>query len=83
MKQKDWALVLVMAFIGAVLSLLASNMLFSSPKNRQQTAEVVDPISANFPSPPSKYFNQSAINPTEPVQIGNGTNPNPFNSKSQ
>jgi uncharacterized membrane protein YgaE (UPF0421/DUF939 family) len=81
MKQKDWALVLVMAFVGAVVALLASNMLFASPKNRQQTAEKVDAISANFPSPPSKYFNTQAANPTQPVQIGNGTNPNPFNSK--
>jgi hypothetical protein len=83
MKQKDWALVLVMAFIGAIVSLFVSNLLFSSPKNRQQTAEVVDSITANFPAPPSKYFNPSAINPTQPVQIGGGTNPNPFNSKPQ
>ena len=83
MKQKDWALVLVMAFIGAIVSLFVSRLLFASPKNTKQTAEVVDPISANFPSPPSKYFNQSAINPTQPVQIGNATNPNPFNGKPQ
>ena len=82
MKQKDWALVLVVAFVGAVIALLVSNMLFSSQKNKQ-TAEVVDVISPSFPSPPSKYFNQNAVNPTEPVQIGNSTNPNPFNSKPQ
>lgn len=83
MKQKDWALVLVTAFIGAIVSLFVSNLLFASPKNRHQTAEIVDPITASFPTPPSKYFNSMAINPTLPVQIGNGTNPNPFNSKSQ
>jgi uncharacterized SAM-binding protein YcdF (DUF218 family) len=83
MKQKDWALVLVMAFVAAVLSLFVSNLLFSSPKHRQQTAEIVDPITANFPAPPAKYFNSDAGNPTQPVQVGNGTNPNPFNSKSQ
>jgi hypothetical protein len=83
MKQKDWALVLVMAFVGAVVSLLVSNMLFASPKNRQQSAEIVDPITANFPAPPSKYFNPSAINPTQPVQVGGSTNSNPFNSPSQ
>jgi hypothetical protein len=83
MKQKDWALVLVMAFIGAIVALLVSNMIFASPKNRHQSAEVVDPITANFPSPPSKYFNPEAINPTQPVQVGGSTNDNPFNSPSQ
>lgn len=83
MKQKDWALVLVMAFIGAIVALFASNLLFSSPKNREQTAEVVDAISPDFPSPPSKYFNTNAINPTQPVRIGNANNQNPFNSKTQ
>jgi hypothetical protein len=83
MKQKDWALVLVMGFVGAVVSLLVSNMLFASPKNRQQSAEIVDPITANFPAPSSKYFNPSAVNPTLPVQVGGSTNSNPFNSPSQ
>ena len=83
MKQKDWALVLVMAFIGAVVSLFVSNLLFASPKNRKQTAEVVDSITANFPAPPSKYFNPEAVNPTQPVTIGNGTNPNPFSTQTQ
>lgn len=83
MKNKDWALVLVMAFIAAIMSFFISNLLFSSPKSRQQTAEIVDPITANFPPPPVKYFNSDATNPTQPVQIGNGTNPNPFNTKPQ
>lgn len=83
MKQKDIALVLVMVFIGAIVSFFVSNVLFSSPKNRQQKAEVVDVITANFPSPPPRYFSPSAVNPTLPVQIGNSNNPNPFNTKSQ
>ena len=83
MKQKDWALVLVMAFIGAVISVFVSHLLFSSPKNHNQTAEVVDPITASFSTPPTQYFNQNSINPTQNVQFGNGTNPNAFNSSSQ
>ncbi|HSX34904.1 MAG TPA: hypothetical protein VLF62_04640 [Candidatus Saccharimonadales bacterium] len=82
MKQKDWALVLVMAFVGAVVSLLASNFLFSSAKNKQ-SAETVDAISASFPAPPSKYFNSEATNPTQPIKIGDSNNQNPFNSGTQ
>ncbi len=83
MKQKDIILIMVMVFIGAVLAFVVSNFFFSSKANRQQTGEIVDPISANFPAPPSKYFNPSAVNPAQPVQIGDSNNQNPFNTKSQ
>ena len=81
MKQKDVALVLVMIFIGALFAFLISNWVFSSPKNREQTAEVVDTINASFPPPPPKYFNSSSINPTQQIEIGGNSNPNPFNAK--
>ncbi|HSW75403.1 MAG TPA: hypothetical protein VLG16_06080 [Candidatus Saccharimonadales bacterium] len=83
MKQKDIALIIVIVFISAVASFFLSNLLFASPQNRQQEVEVVEPISANFPTPNSKYFNNQSINPTELIQIGNSTNPNPFNGTSQ
>jgi methionine-rich copper-binding protein CopC len=70
MKQKDIALIIVMAFVGAVASLIISRLLFSSPANREQTAEVVDVIEPRFSEPPSKYFNSSAVNPTQPIPLG-------------
>lgn len=70
MKQKDIALVLVMVFVGAVLALLTSQLIFSAPKNRTQKAEVVDVITPDFPAPPSKYFNVTATNPTQPITLG-------------
>lgn len=81
MKQKDIALILVMVFISGVLALLISNFVFSKPQNREQTAEVVDIINSDFPPPPSKYFNSNSVNPTQQIEIGNTTNPNPFNTK--
>jgi hypothetical protein len=81
MKQKDVALILVMVFIGALLAFVVSKWIFSSPKNREQTAEIVDPITANFSPPPPKYFNSTSINPTLQIEIGGNTNPNPFNAK--
>lgn len=83
MKQKDIVMVLVMVFVGAVASLVVSNLIFSSPKNRAQKAEVVDAITADFPQPPRKYFNAESVNPTQQIQIGDTTNPNPFNNKPQ
>jgi len=82
MKQKDVILIIVIAFVSAVLSLVLSNMIFASPKNRQQTIEVVDAITSDFPTPDSKYFNNNAVDPTQLIQIGNNNNQTPFNGQS-
>ena len=85
MKQKDIALVIIVAFISAIISLVVSNLVFSSPGNRQQQVDVVQSINPQFPSPafnPS-YFNSSSINPTQLIQIGTTTNSNPFNGNTQ
>lgn len=79
MKQKDIALVIVIAAISGVISFVLSGMLFVPSANRQQKVEVVDKITTDFPLPSSKYFNSSAIDPTQTIQIGNNNNPNPFN----
>lgn len=81
MKQKDIALILVVVFVSAVVSIVVSKVLFASPKNRQQPVEVVQPITADFPTPDSKYFNAQAVDPTKIIQIGGSSNPNPFNGK--
>lgn len=81
MKQKDLALVIVIVFVSAVISLIVSKSLFASPRNRQQAVEVVDPIKSDFPEPDSRYFNTQSIDPTKLIKIGDNTNPTPFNSK--
>ncbi|HSX31591.1 MAG TPA: hypothetical protein VLE99_06775 [Candidatus Saccharimonadales bacterium] len=83
MKQKDIALIIVIAFISAVVSFLVSNKLFVTPSNREQRVEVVDPINSTFVTPDSKYFNSSSIDPTLNTQIGGSTNQNPFNGSGQ
>lgn len=70
MKQKDIVLILVMVFIGGVLAFAVSNFVFSAPKNREQTAEIVDVISPDFSTPPTKYFNSDANNPAQPITLG-------------
>lgn len=83
MKQKDLTLILVVVFISAVLALILSRVLFASPKNSKQTAEVVDVIGPEFTLPSNKYFNINSVNPTQLIQIGGNNNPNPFNKNSQ
>ncbi len=81
MKQKDVILIIVIAFVSAVLSLVLSNIVFTSPKNRHQSVEVVDAITSDFPTPDTKYFNVTSIDPTQLIQIGNNNNQTPFNGQ--
>jgi hypothetical protein len=83
MKQKDLAMIIIIAFISAVISLLASNMLFASPKDRQQDVEVVQPITADFPPPDNKYFSKDAFDPTKVIVIGQNANTEPFKATTQ
>lgn len=82
MKQKDIALIIAVIFFSAVVSILISRAIFSSPQNRQQQAEVVQPITANFPKPDSRYFNANSFDPTQHITVDQNANPNPFNSTS-
>lgn len=83
MKQKDIALIIVIAFISAVVSFIVSNKLFVTPNNRQQQVEVVDPINSSFQTPDVKYFNPSSVDPTPPSQVVTNPNQNPFNGSGQ
>lgn len=83
MKSKDIALIGVVVFISIIVSVFVSKAVISSPKNRQQSVEVVPAISSTFPSPDSRYFNAKSIDPTQTITIGGSTNTNPFSSNSQ
>jgi hypothetical protein len=82
MKQKDIALIAVVVIVSGTLSLLLSNLVIASPKNRKQQVEVVEPITADFPKPVSKYFNSQSIDPTQLIKIGDNSNPQPFNKSN-
>lgn len=83
MRQKDLAIILAVAFFSAVASLVLSRLIFAKPADRNQQVEVVQPISADFPQPDKRYFNAESIDPTQPIVIGNGTNPEPFRGTDQ
>jgi hypothetical protein len=81
MKQKDLALIVIVVIISVVFSVGVSKVVFSSPKDRRQKVEVVQPISADFPMPDPQYFNSQSVDPTRLITIGNSANPDPFNAK--
>lgn len=78
MKQKDIMLIVVVVFFAGIFSLVTSKVLFTSGGSRNQTTQVVDPISEQFEQPDKRVFNDQAINPTKLIQIGDSTNPQPF-----
>jgi hypothetical protein len=78
MKQKDITLIVVIAFISAIIAFFVSNKIFVTPANRQQDVEVVDNIDPTFQLPSTKYFNSNSIDPTQISQIGVNNNQNPF-----
>lgn len=81
MKRKDVTLIIVVMAISAVISLVLSNVLFTSPKNRQEQVPVVEPITADFKLPDRKYFNDKSIDPTKIIKIGENNNEQPFNKQ--
>jgi hypothetical protein len=83
MKQKDIAMIAVIAIISGVASLFISQAVFSGKASRSQTAEVVDSITADFPTPSAKYFNAESIDPTQMIKIGDNNNATPFKEKAQ
>lgn len=83
MKQKDIALIIIIVAVSAVISFFVSKQIFASPKNRHQQVEVVQPITADFPKPDSRYFNSQAFDPTQLITIGQNANPDPFSTTPQ
>lgn len=82
MKQKDIAVIVVIVFMSAIFSFVITSALFGG-KKVAQSAEVVQPISSNFPPPDKHYFNKDAYDPTQLITIGNGANTDPFSGAAK
>ena len=83
MKQKDIALIIIIAAISGLASFFVSRALFHTSANSQQKVEVVDAISTEFQKPSDKYFNPESVDPTPSVPVGGTPNPTPFNGAAQ
>lgn len=83
MKQKDILLIVVVVIVSGTVAFFVSSWLFKVPKAQQTMVEVVDPISADFVQPDTRYFNAGSIDPTKNITIGDDQNPTPFNNNAQ
>lgn len=85
MKQKDIALIIVIAAISTGLSFVISGAIVGSPQKKSLNAETVEKVTADFPDPPlpEKYFNNKSTNPTRDIEIDDPNNKTPFDDTSQ
>lgn len=79
MKQKDFALIIIVSFVGLVAGLVISNALFGGANNKKLTSDKVIAITPDFKQPDKKYFNTNSVDPTQIIRIGQNTNQKPFN----
>jgi hypothetical protein len=83
MQRKDkWTLIIV-AVLTFFISFLVAKSIFNSPAKHSLKAPTVESIPASFPdvkndSNYNTFLNNKALDPTQPVQIGNTQNQNPF-----
>ncbi len=83
MKRKELVLVFTGALVAAIVALALSGAVFNSPATRSQVP-VIDKINPSFPdvkndSNYNSFLNKNALDPTQPIQIGNTQNTSPFN----
>lgn len=81
MKTKDWGAIGVVVIIAAIISFVVANLIFGGKNAPRLKVEVVSPISADFPLPNTKYFNEDSLNPTQEIKIGEDNNSSPFNGQ--
>lgn len=77
MKQQDIAALIAIVAFAAVFSFIVSSK-FITPSDQKIEAEIVAPITAEFPLPSSDVFNTEAINPTVRIEIAPNSNNQPF-----
>lgn len=78
MKRKDIGIIVIVGFVSAIVSFILSGILISTPEDRRQRVEVVEPLVTDFEAPDSTYFNQTSVNPAQKIEIGQDPNSKPF-----
>jgi hypothetical protein len=81
MKRKDFLLIAVVIILASVISIVISSAFISSESDRQQSVETVEALPSEFDRPPTDYFNEESVNPTQDIEIGDDPNNQPFDTE--
>lgn len=80
MKKRDITVIVAIAVVAGIFSLIISNFLFGGNRVYDLKAPKIEPISTEFITPDTRYFNNSSIDPTVDIQIGGSNNPDALNN---
>lgn len=88
MRRNDIIIIAGVAVVTAIFSLILTSLLFSGPKNRGAKVPVSQAITTTFPDVKNdpaynNFFNTNALDPAQPVSVGNAQNNQPFNGPAQ
>lgn len=85
MKRSDLTLLISVTVVAALVSFFVAGSLFNSP-SKHTKVPVVEALNPNFPDVKNDpayqlFLYPGALDPTQPIQIGNTKNTAPFNSQ--
>jgi len=80
MKKNDIALIILIVSITVFASFFIAKAVVGTPANNPTKVEVAEPISNTFTAPSPAIFNDTAVNPTENITIGNANKEQPFSN---
>lgn len=83
MRKKDLPVLILVIGISAILSYVLVGLFISTPKDRKQSVETTEVITASFTIPESTNFNTNSINPTKLIEIAPNSNDQPFAQQQQ
>jgi hypothetical protein len=79
MKKSDFASIILIASISALVAWFSANAIIGEPKQNALKVKSADVISAEVEAPDKRIFKADAINPTVERSIGKSANSLPFN----
>ena len=82
MKRRDFGLLVTTGLLAAIVSMFVSHLVFQT-SSRSAEVPMVPVINTSFPDVKndpnySLFLNKKAIDPTQPIELGNSKNSNPF-----
>ena len=85
MKKSDLTLLISIAAVAALISFFVAGSVFNSPSKRTKVP-VVQALNPNFPDVKNDpayqlFLYPGALDPTQPIQIGDTKNTAPFNAQ--
>lgn len=82
MLKNQKAIYLVVGLVaGLFMAFVANKFIFTNSGSKDTTVDVVPVIKTDFETPPTKYFNSQAVDPTQIINIAPNNSQQPFSGQ--